>query len=60
MSPRSESECIPESELYELFRPRRADPEAFRRGVERHVEAKRASGEEGSESKAAQIGRAHV
>ena len=58
MSPRSESECIPESELYELFRPRRADPEAFRRGVERHVEAKRASGEEGSELKAAQEPRA--
>jgi len=44
MSPRPESECIPEAELVELFRPRRADPEAFRRGVQRHIAARRDSG----------------
>ncbi len=43
MSPRPESECIPEPELIELFRPRRADPEAFRRGVQRHIDAERAA-----------------
>ena len=44
MNPRSESECISEAELVELFRPRRADPEAFRRGVQRHIDARGGSG----------------
>ncbi|HTF87082.1 MAG TPA: hypothetical protein VK843_01650, partial [Planctomycetota bacterium] len=43
MSANQESECVPEGELVELFRPRRADPEEFRRGVERRIEEKRAS-----------------
>jgi hypothetical protein len=44
MSPRPESECLPEAELVELFRPRRTDPEAFRRGVQRHIDARSDAG----------------
>jgi len=37
----SEHELLPESELRELFRPRRPEPEAFRAGVERRIAERR-------------------